>query len=206
MSNDTNNINQIMTTFPWVMVLTSLIFNGFVFLLINGPLVVELLIGNGHISSQDVIATGIFMKWVNLYKTNPGASFFAIYLISALVAGLVVHVASQFFSWILGTILNRLIKVKVIAEILRTIGIRLDSPNPFFTVTEFNSPDHSDLAVWLLKNKPEKWLWEWDLFFHNIYWGLTTNMLLLSFLTWRLAKSIDCWLIVLAFISLVLVI
>lgn len=191
MPEDTNNINQITTTFPYVMVLTSLIINGFVFLLINGPLIFELLKGNDYTNSQDVITTGILMKWLKLYMINPGINFLAMYLISALIVGLVVQMASQSISLIIGNTIENIYK-------------RRSHTKFFFSVAVFKSADYSKFMLWLLEHKSEKWFWEWELFFYNISWGLTTNIFVLFLMTLILVKSIDFWLIILAIITLVL--
>jgi hypothetical protein len=175
MADDIPDIKSITTVFTYLLLLFSYFLIGFVFLLINGPLLKDVLLGTEYF--QDVIESVIQQNWDYL-----GARFSLLYVFSALVIGFVLNPVSQIISWVLGSILTLFFK-------------HLGRPQDFFTPAKYVTKNYAEFSAWLLRHKPEKLIWEWELFNYNLYWGLSTNTLVFFMLTWKLLKSSNLWLL-----------
>jgi len=153
------------------MILFSYFLVGFVFLSINVPLLMEVLGGKEYTNIHEVIASGILQKLDNF-----GASFSPWYVFSAFTFGFILNPVSQIISWVLGSMLNFFFK-------------NFECPQDFFTPAKYVKNHYAEFSAWLLKNKPEKLIWEWELFLYNMDWGLSTNSLVFFLLTGMLLKS-----------------
>ncbi len=217
MADDIPGLNQISTAFTFLMILFSVFLIGFIFNSINEPLLRDVLIKMNYTNSTGNITSGVLQKGDNL-----GGSYSLQYFFSSLVFGFVLNSVSQFISWVLGTALGtmlpfffRLLKhtqffftpsdylSNKYTGFLRWL---IDHKPEFFTPAKYLSKEYAGFSTWLINHKPEKMIWEWELFYYNLYWGISTNALVFFVLTWFLLNSWNDWLLWLLILCLILVI
>jgi hypothetical protein len=180
MTDDIPDINSITTAFSYIMILFSYFLVGFVFLSINVPLLMEVLGGKEYTNLHEVIASGILLKLDNF-----GGSFSPWwYVFVAFTFGFILNPVSQIISFVFGSMLNFFFK-------------KLERPQDFFTPAQYVKNNYAEFSAWLLRHKPEKLIWEWELFLYNMDWGLSINSFVFFLLTGMLLKSWNLGLLIL---------
>ncbi len=131
--------------------------------------------------------------------TNFGESYSLQYFFSSLVFGFILIPVSQIISLIFGTALETVLETASETGFLTWL---INYKPEFFTPAKYLYKEFAGFSIWIINNKSEKMMWEWELFYYNLYWGISTNALIFVVLTWCL-KPFNYWLL---FLFLILII
>lgn len=168
---ETKGILQIAGKFPFVMLLTQLAINATVFIAINGPLLFFLYSGKRFATFIDVFADGVFQIWFDLLASGDFLSISVFLIVATMLVAVFFGGIQQGFILIIGWIISR-----VMVQVLR-------KPPLFVLPREYSTIGFPAFLSWLIKNPEKKIHWEWELFFHDLAWGVSINLALFSMLS-----------------------
>ena len=150
---------EIISAFPYIMVLTAIFISGFTFLCFNLPLLAQIISGNSY-QTFSCLITNSYDPIVNkiIVSNKLSIAFLLFVFFISLVIGFFVQRISAVFGWIFSLINNKI----------------------FFSSAIYGKAEHLKLTVSLHSNKGAKLEWEWCLFRYWVDWGLTTNIILFA--------------------------
>lgn len=173
-----NDFNPISNIFIYFMILFSFFLIGGLFLLINSPLLIDLLNEKTYPDFNHAFISTI-QKWKEFLNMDFNGEFLIIYSSLALIMGYIIKGVSYFFMFIpvkIEKIISRL-------KLFKRFRIKKSfNPSNYF--------ESSFLNAILFSNRSEsnRLHWEWENFNYYLQWGIFTNFLIWAILLYFLIK------------------
>jgi len=159
--------------FPFIMVITTILFKGSLFLTFNTPLLYLLIQTSGYSNTIALFSTGLFPLWSSAIQFGNNLVAVSLFLFLSIIIGTLFTPVERLISVVITIILEALIRVRpLIAQKYR-----------LFDSKEMMMPEYSPVLGWLLLNPGHKSHWEWELFNYYVYWSVATNVIIFSTLT-----------------------
>lgn len=175
----TEELSKATGRFPFAMAITAIFFSGSVFVLFNGPLLIQMLNGKFFSNSTELINNGIFSPWLAVMQTSSSIFSISVFLLLSFITGIVLTPIERLNVAIISLPLN----------LLASVFSRLRRYKPF-TPSEMVAEDYEHILGWLLTKPSEKSHWEWELFNYYVYWSIATNSVIFSLLSPFLLKTL----------------
>lgn len=172
-------VTGLASIFPFVMVLSAYLVTGLVATAVNVPLLFQVLNGTSNSPLVTVVDTaGNF--WRETLPASPGLGVVLLSMMGVLTIGFVVQPAANVYITVVGRVVEWVCSK-------HTKSAQFKSPPVLF------GRGYLVFAEWIHRHRVEKSHWEWELFSHYLYGGITLNVLVAAFLTW-LVTSHGPWL------------
>ncbi len=159
---DNDKVNATASKFPFIMILAATLFRGFLFFILNGPLIWNLLRKKNFMTLSDLYSSGVIGFFEGIFKLGGGAFSVSILIMSCMSIGMVLSPIDNLFSTLIPIPVNRLIKKPE------------DSYYPIFSQREFMTKEYAPFLSWLMMNPSKKAHWEWELFLYQLSWSIFT--------------------------------
>ena len=166
-------LKGIASAFPYVTVFLSYWFHGIAFVMISGPLVIDIFAGSKYCSLSQLITSAIIGSWQNWLKYPPSLGTLVVLMVIALLVGFSVHQLITGLSLSLGLVARLLLH--------KPAGY-------FFTGREFLREDYQESMKCLLERRAAKLEWEWHYFRYSLNWGLSVNFSIFTVLVLLLIR------------------
>lgn len=176
MTNYSTETATLANVVPFLMVLFAISLLGFLFLVINGPLLVDLLCSQRYPTLGDLLTVIIARyKSVAPCASNFSLTIGAFFL--SLQVGYVVQMISGSFASVFGLLLGWLTSDRLAV----------------FSARQYATKHHGEFKIWLHENRASKLEWEWEFFNYCVYWGLFTNIVIFVILGFVLVIHLGWW-------------
>jgi diacylglycerol kinase len=172
MTKELDDAKSITSAFPFLQLLFAFFANGFVFLSVNLPFLLEWAKGRQPGPLYNVLLVIPEFWRGNLHK-DMGFGVVLLYCLVALVVGFLLHPLAL----LLATVLGKLVK-----WVTRVIGHPMD----FYAPAVFFGTGYVKTADWFYHNKEAKIHWEWELFNYYLYGGISLNFIVGTIAFWIL--------------------
>ena len=153
--------------FPFVMVITSILLRGSIFILVNLPLIVLFFSEKKISSTRLIFEVGYIDFWKAILNYSGTLSSLSIFLLISLILGIILTPIERTFSLILIMLIELIYKI-----------FNKNYKNSFFTPLHMTSTIYVSLLSWFFENQTAKQHWEWQLQFYYIYWSIAFNLIL----------------------------
>jgi hypothetical protein len=165
------------TKFPFLLLLSSVFFKGFTFILFNGPLL-ELMLKGDRPTSFRMLLLAVLDRWESLFQAgNPLTALPAVILLS-IVVGMLIEPVEKSYSTLLAWALTSL------ARWCRLRSRRTLPARRFFSSRDMGSSErYVRLLGWFFTHREQREHWEWELFLSYLHWGTATNVLVFAALS-----------------------
>lgn len=157
------------------MLLFAFFANGFGFLSVNLPLLLEWAKGRQPSPLYNVLLV-IPEFWRGILHKDAGVGVAILYCLVALVIGFLLHPLALLLTTTLG---------KLISWFASVIGCPI--PMVFFAPAVFFGTGYVKTADWFYHNKEAKIHWEWELFNYYMYSTLSLNIIIGTVVFWKLS-------------------
>jgi len=149
--------------FPFAMIMFSFLVKGAMFLFLNGPFIILLLLGKSFNGFQNLFQEGIIPLLAN---AKGGILSVSILVGACTLIGFLVSPFERLTCVIaVGT-------VRICLPVLSRVGFK----RHFFSPIDFRQEGALNLEHWLVKNPAEKSYWEWGLLLYNLWWSMFFNI------------------------------
>jgi hypothetical protein len=175
MTKELDDAKSITSAFPFLQLLFAFFANGFVFLSVNLPFLLEWAKGRLPGPLYNVLLVIPEFWRGNLHK-DMGFGVVLLYCLVALVIGFLLHPLALLLATTLG---------KLISWFASVIGRPI--PTVFYAPAVFFSTGYVKTADWFYRNKEAKIHWEWELFNYYMYSTLSLNIIIGTVVFWKLS-------------------
>jgi len=165
-------VEKAVDRFPFVMVLSSTVLKGSVFVMINAPLLLVWLERKAVTSLSSLIKDEILRLWITAVQSAGNFVTFSAFLVMSLVVGTFLTPLERLFTFI--TVLA--------ASKLKALLGRRTAHLQFFSSAEMAASDYAQFLSWLFTEPSYKAHWEWELFNFYNFWSIFTNISIFALL------------------------
>lgn len=165
---------------PYLLFVSAVFLVGFVFVTMNGPLLLALLEPKQPTSLGELVQS--YLRIIERILSSSSAIVVIAGSLACLISGFLFNMLAQSVAFACG-MAGRLV--------MHLPGLRRLFPDArFFTGASYFRRDHPALRLWLLKNPAAKLQWEWELFNFVLYWGLATNIIVTTLIVYMLIGTL----------------
>lgn len=190
-----NEVNVTASKFPFIMILAAMLFRGFLFSILNGPLIWNLLCKNSFETLDELYKSGTIDVLAGILKLGGGAFSVSILIITCMSIGIVLNPIENLLSTLIPTTIN--LAIKTIKWAIKKLSLVIKKPLRFtqkeftliFTQKEFMNKEYAPFLSWLMMNPTKKTHWEWELFLYQLSWSIFTIISVWSILSLILLKQ-----------------